>query len=69
MSKYALAESMIKAIIMEHGAQGLAVALNNACVHGEVFLEADLSLGEDDSILQDWYKGIDKLCEVAKKIK
>jgi len=69
MSKYALAESMIKAIIMEHGARGLAVALNNACVNGKVFLQADLFLGKDDSILQEWYKGIDKLSEVAKKIK
>ncbi len=69
MSKYALAESLIKAIIMEHGAQGFVVALNNACAHGEAFLEADLSLGKDDSILQEWFKGIDKLGEVAKKIK
>lgn len=69
MSKYALAESMIKAIIIEHGAQGLAVALNNACVHGKIFLEADLYLGNDDSILQDWFKGIEHLIKVAKKIK
>jgi hypothetical protein len=67
-NKYSVPEDMIKTIIKYYGAKGLAIAINNACAHGEVFLEADLNLGDDDVLLNSWFKGVETLLDVGKKI-
>lgn len=67
-TKYDLAESLIKAIIQEHGAKGLAIAINNACAHGEAFKEAGLYLGDDDKLLNRWFDAVEIMLEVGKHI-
>lgn len=67
-NKYSIPEDMIKTIIKHYGARGLAVAINNACAHGQAFLEANLHLDDDDLILNSWFKGVEVLLEVGKKI-
>lgn len=68
-NKYSLAESLIKAIIQEHGAKGLAIAINNACAHGEAFLEAGLYLDDDDKLLNKWFQAVEIMLDVGNKIK
>lgn len=67
-NKYSVPEDMIKTIIKHYGASGLAIAINNACAHGEAFLEADLHLDSNDVMLGDWFRGVELLLKVGKKI-
>lgn len=67
-NKYSLPEDMIKSIIKHYGAKGLVIAINNACAHGEAFLEAGLSLDDNDVLLAQWFKGVEILSKVATEI-
>lgn len=66
------AESQVKHMIEQLGPKAFVTALSNACAHGKVFksarFEGAMYRDKDDEILQEWYKGIDQLAKIAKRI-
>lgn len=66
------AESQVKHMIEQLGPKGFVTALHNASVNGKVFDFAGyggaLARDVDDTLVKEWYKGIDQLAKIAKRI-
>lgn len=66
------AESQVKHMIEQLGPKEFVTALHNASVHGDVFryagFEGAMFRDKDDELLKEWYKGIDQLAKIAKRI-
>ena len=56
-------ETMFKAIIAEHGLTSIALALHNACVHGDVF--PSITNAEVERL---YTEGLEPLLKVAREI-
>ena len=67
-AKIDVAEGVLFSLIRDIGPSGFATALNNACCHGDVFCVDGTALDDNDVLLGEWYEGIEKLLETAKRI-
>lgn len=56
-------ETVFKALIAEHGLTDIALALHNACVHGEVF--PSISNAEVERLYSE---GLEPLLKIAREI-
>lgn len=65
-------ESQVKHMIVQLGPKGFITALSNACAYGKVFKDAGFEgamyRDKDDELLKEWYKGIDQLAKITKRI-
>ena len=69
-AKLEVAESVLRGMIADIGPEVFATALNNACVHGEVFEDGYSEfLDEKDDFIFDWYKGIESLDRAVRRHK
>jgi len=66
------AESQVKNMIEQLGPKEFITALHNASAHGDVFryagFEGAMFRDTNDELLKEWYKGIDQLAKIAKRI-
>lgn len=65
-----MGELQIKALITSLEPSGFVCALNNAFCHGDAFIIAGYEGGLDskDKNLQEWFKCIERMAEIAKAI-
>ncbi len=63
-----LTERVIEAIVRQEGLTGLASAMNNVFVHGELFKELDMELDDADVRLGRVYEATEELIAVGKEL-
>ena len=69
MTKQDVVDSVVRNLLATVGPRTLAVALNNASVHGEAIEEYGFAeLGDGDAWLGEWYNGIELMVAAAKKM-